>query len=353
MSYSIDNLVKFIERKGLSVNKIYRESGDCRFILVNPSRGEKDSNSMVIYVYKKYPMKTDGESIVEFTDFTDAKSLASIKREGGEYKKPSLSKYQDNKLYLNPDDADTLLSQYQNIDIDNDKIETLKHHINRYRTQLIRLSVPLSDVKYKMCIISDCCICCINRIGEVECYAIKRSNPLSVDPKNMYITIDLENFYDCVDDIPKDTERVYRHIHSMINETHKKQSDIISSRFKQYGSIAGVISQKYSKRVQYEESIKKLTNVVSKCSKQLKELEHQREKSSSNVFLSSKIDSDYAKITDIYTKSVDTLKDLKQTYTDFLLQFDYCMFDTIRLLNCITQNFVDLGVVELSGYKNV
>ena len=45
-------------------------------------------------------------------------------------------------------------------------------------------------------------------------------------------------------------------------------------------------------------------------------------------------------------ESVNLLSEIKLEYNNFILDFDYALFDTLRLFNCINSNLGRIGVVK-------
>ena len=45
-------------------------------------------------------------------------------------------------------------------------------------------------------------------------------------------------------------------------------------------------------------------------------------------------------------ESVNLLSDIKLEYNNFVLNFDYALFDTLRLLNGINNNLSRIGVIK-------
>jgi hypothetical protein len=352
-SFSVNNLTTFLNGKKFNIDKIYSINGSCSFIRVVCN---VTGNDFIISIPSKYPMRINSNSteLIKFTDIdvNDNYHLDS-KNTSGNYGEIKINGLEDDKLYLNPEEADKLLEQYQSIDIDSEKSDILKKNITNYKIQLDRLKFSTSGIKYKLCIVSNSSFCTITRINDIECYAIKRGIPENNENKDLCIIIDLENFYDKVDSIYNDINRVYNNLYEIMSKSHTTQTNLISSRIRQYSILPKSLIDKYKKKNKYEETIKSLNGVLLKIRGQEVHFKkqfsiHQKESGLSSSYKSfsiKKLEDDYEKLIKFREDSIKLLREIKYEYNNFLLNFDYSLFDSIKLFNKMTNNFIKLGVL--------
>lgn len=238
------------------------------------------------------------------------------------------------------------------------KAEIIRENISGYKSQLERLKFCTNNIKYKLSVVTNSSLCYINRANSVECFAIKRSNPKIEEDKNLCIVIDIETFIDTTDSITSDIKRVTKNLHTILGKAHNKQTSSIVSNLKQLHSVSNLLNEKYTKKEKYQLSIDKLAIVVVKIRKQERELltrmkRLKKENNSTNIsdtetkaFALKKIEDEYSKLMTFKKESVELLSGIKLEYNNFILNFDYALFDTLRLLTGITLNMTRIGVMK-------
>ena len=352
--FSVENLSSYLDKKNFYIIRIYSIGGSCSFIRVICGDTGDD---LVISIPFKYPMKSsDAVELVQFTDTEIDDRFVGSRDIKESYNQITINGLEDDKLYLDPAEADRLIEQYQAIDIDGESSDILKENIVSYKQQLDRLKYCTNNIKYKLCIVTSSSFCTINRNNNTECYAVKKGKPVTNEDKELCIIIDLENFYDKVDNIHTDINRVYKNLYDIMGRAHKKQTAIISSRLRQYQALSDNLSKRYKLKEKYEESIKSINNTLAKIKRQEKDLKKQISNTTNNTdnsliasttrsFTAKKLEEDYNKLLQFKDESVNLLSDIKTEYNNFVLDFDYALFSSIRLFNHMTTNFVKIGVI--------
>lgn len=349
-SFSIENLISYLDKKHFTINGIYSINNSCSFIRICTNNQE----DIIISIPFKYPMRTDKS--IELVRFTDTESDVAVKTRDNTYNQIESKGLEDDNLYLNPEEADKLLEQYQEIDIDQESTDILKTNIISYKKQLERLKKCTINIKYKLCIVSQSSFCTVTRLNDIECFAVKRGHPTNGEDKDLCIIIDLENFYDRVDVIHNDVSRLYRTIYDIMDTSHNKQLVIINSRLRQYNTLSENIKRHYSKRDKYEKTIESLNEVLSKIKKQeididkkIKVISGESDMSinatSYKSFSIKKLDEDRNKLLVFKDNSLKLLSEIKTEYNNFLLDFDSAMSDCIQLFNQMSSNFIKIGVL--------
>lgn len=354
-SFSIENLTSYLDKMKFKINEIYSINGSCAFI---KTLCVDTGDELVISIPFKYPMKVINKTIelVKFTD-TDTDNIFVSSNDNKEvFNEIKIPEMEDDRLYLDPLEADRLLEQYQEIDIDSESCDVLKYNIISYKRQLDRLKVCTNSIKYKLCIITPSGFCTVTRKNNIKCFAVKKGKPTINENKDLCIVIDLENFYDKIDKIHTDTNKVYKHLYDIMGRAHNNQTSIVSARIRQYQNVSKNLIDKYKKKESYETSIGVINSVMARIKKRendiIRKIESsKREKSgglissASKSFTVKRLEEDYDKLLQFKDDSIKLLTDTKTDYNNFILDFDYALSDTIRLFNQVTSNFVKIGVV--------
>lgn len=349
---SLYNLSEFLTSKKFTIGNQYSIDGLCEFMrLVSDDSGD----DFILSIGKQHNIECkDSYEIINFTDTNRIVVKIDGKNSYGEINSEGI----EEDTYLDPHEVDRMMDQYQAIDLDTEKSDILRENISGYKNQLERLKFCTNNIKYKLSIVTKSSICYIDKSNSVECFAIKKSNPKVNESKNLCIVVDIETFFDVPDSIVSDIKRVTKNLHNILGSANTKQTVAISQKIKQLQSISEPLSEKYSKKEKYQKSIDKLTIVVVKIRKQERDLvsrisKLKKENQSTNigetekkVFILKNAEDEYNKLMKFKNESVTLLSEIKLEYNNFILDFDYALFDTLRLFNCINSNLVRIGVVK-------
>ncbi|MDD4930743.1 MAG: hypothetical protein PHG66_01135 [Candidatus Colwellbacteria bacterium] len=354
---SLNNLSEYLISKKFEITNQYSVGGLCVFLRV---MSEDTGDDFLLAIGKSHNIRGyEGIELVPFTDTDRVVVKMDSRNSYGEINSEGI----EEDLYLDPTEVDRMMDQYQAIDLDAEKADVLRENISGYKSQLERLKFCTNNIKYKLSVVSSSAVCYINRANTVECFAVRRSSPKLDEDKNLCIVIDLETFIDSPDSITSDIKRVTKNLHTILGTAHEKQTSAISLRLKQIQTATGPLIEKYNKKEKYLKSIDKLTIVVVKIRKQERELlirikRLKKESSSTSItdtetkaFALKKIEDEYTKIMKFKKESVDLLSEIKLEYNNFILNFDYALFDTLRLLNGITLNLTRIGVIKCKKEK--
>lgn len=350
--FSLDNLRTYLTEKNFNITSIYSVDNYCCFIRVLCINTGDD---IVISIPSKYRMTSDKSiELIKFTD-TDIEDGLLKGNIIGEYNQIDIKGMEDDNLYLDPSDADKLLEQYQSIDIDHENAIILRENIVLIKQQLDRLKLCTNKIKYKLCIITPSIFCTITRSNDIDCFVVKRGKQTKTDQRELCVIIDLESFYDKIDSIHSDINRVYKNLYTIMGKAHRQQTSIITSRLNQYIDISKKLTSKYTKKEKYESVIRSLNDTLIKINRQEKDLIKQIKginkdgplsEATSISFLSKKLDDDYKKLLVFKEDSIKLLSDIKSDYNNFVLDFDYALFDNNRLLHRVSTNFSKIGVIK-------
>lgn len=355
-SDSLSNLSVYLTSKKFSITKEYgSERGVVSFLRV---LSDDTGDDFLLSISNSYSLRSSNDSI-EIIPFTDTDRVI-LKIDGKNSYGEINSEGIEDDTYLDPTDADRMMEQYQAIDLDTERSNILKENISGYKNQLERLKFCTNNIKYKLSVITKSSLCFINRSNSVECFAVKRSSPKIDESKNLCIVIDLETFFENTDSISDDIKRVSKNLHNILGTAHSKQTAAISAKIKQLQTVISPLSDKYNKKEKYQKSIDKLTLVILKIKKQERELQSRMKKintdnstssgisagSVSNAFKIKNVEDEYTKLMKFKKESVNLLSEIKMEYNNFVLNFDYALFDTLKHFNEISNNLKEIGVIK-------
>ena len=346
--YSISNLVSFLKKKDFEIKNKYSINGNISFLhILSLSTGYDFIISTI-----KYPMQ-DSSSIelVIFTDLDFDVKSTGIKSVKEDYKEININGLEDENIYLDPEEADKLLEHYQTMDIDSESTETAKNNMINYKRQLERLKSSVSNLKYKLSIVTSSSFCYITRTNNIDCYIVKKSIPKSDELKSLFIIVELDIFYDKVDSINSYITQVYSSLYRNMNNKYKHQAIIIKARVKQYEGIFEKLLEQYKQKDELDKTITGLNKTIVKINKQENILKKQledanKDNSISKTFKIKKLNDDYNKLLSFKDDSIQLMSKLKTDYNNIILNFDFSLFDNIRLFNQVTDNFVKIGVLS-------
>lgn len=358
----LQRLENYLQPKNFVIIKTFSVDNLCAYILI---RSNSNGDSLIISVPFKYsiPKVANSYELTQFSSGNAEERLIQTKDGESNYKNLSISGLEDDAQHLDPDEVDRLIDQYEAIDLDGEKIELLKDHISLCKRQLDRLKFCTSNIKYKLCILTDTCFGIINRSNIVETYILKKGIPSkNFSDKDIYFVLDLENFYEKSDTIHSDLSRVQSNLYTILGKAHQSQTSVISSHIRQYAQVESNLQSRYNKRDKYTAVIKQLISNLHSMQAEEKVLHKKIEHANKNkelsvaqdpstTFQASKLQEDLTKIQQLQEGSITALAEIKNEYNNFVLEFDSILFDNIKLFNRITRNFAQVGITPLCKQK--
>jgi hypothetical protein len=351
---SLNNLSEYLILKNFEIFEQYSIGGILVFLRVI---SEDSGDDFILSIGKSHNIRSN--DAMELVSFTDTERIV-LKMEGNNSYSHLESEGIEENLYMDPTDADRMMDQYHSIDLDSEKAGILRDNISVYKSQLERLKFCTNNIKYKLSVVSKSSFCYINRGNSVECFAVKRSNPKPEEDKNLCIVIDLESFIDSPESVSGDIKRVTKNLHTILGEAHEKQSVAITIRLNQIQKANIPLLEKYSKKERYQKSIDKLTVLSVKIRKQEREVlsrvkrmkkegnydNYNLAERERNSFVLKNTEEELVKISAFKKEIINLLGEIKLEYNNFILNFDYALFDTLRLLNGINLNLTRIGVIK-------
>lgn len=356
----IRRLEEFLRSKKFKVQQRYTVDGICIFLNVF---SEETGDDLIVSIPSEYAMPvSDGIELVLFSDIDPEGDYTKMINKGP-YQEMRINGLEDDGLYLDPSEVDRLMEQYQAIDIDSEKAETLKSNMCHFKKQLDRLKTCTNNIKYKLCILSDCCLCTITRLNTIECYAVKGCIPSEKLSKDLLISIDLESFHNKMETVHLDITKVYKNLYMVLNKAHDRQSSVIDSRLRQYIGVQESIKKTYAKKIKFEEAIETMEKDLRSLKLQelvlIKKIDNVRNqndthmsKTANKSFNLDHLNNEYTKLLELKDETVVWLSKMKKDFNDFLLVFDQVTFDNIILFSKASDNFIKIKVLpELKKYN--
>ncbi len=350
----IGRLEDFLHSKKFKIEQKYTVNNTCVFLKIF---SEESGDDLILSIPPEYAMPVSGGiEIVFFSDIDPEGDYSKIIHKGP-YQELKINGLEDDGLYLDPSEVDRIMEQYQAIDIDSEKVETLKSSMCQFKKQLERLKTCTNGIKYKLSILSEYCLCTITRLNTVECYAVKGCIPTDKMDKDLLISIDLESFYDKMDTVHLDITKVYKNLYMVLNKAHERQSSVIDSRLRQYVGVQESIKKTYAKKINFEKAIntleKDLKNLKTEEISLVKKIDKVRNLNETHIsktvnksFNLSHLMEEYNKLLELKDDTVILLSKMKKDFNDFVLRFDEVTFDNILLFNKASDNFIKIGVLE-------
>jgi hypothetical protein len=365
---SMENLVDYMDSHNFIISECYSDSSSsdssssCKFIKI---LCKNTGDNLVVSLPSSYDIKKENSiEIIKFDTLESSIENKNIIEDSTEehintdYKEIEIEDIEAEEDNVELKESNQLLDQYKAIDIDQEQINILKDNITSYKQHLDRLKVCTRNIKYKLCIISLSSISRIDSENEIECFSFKKCEPTTNEKKSLYIIIDLDNFYNRVNNIHTDITKVYNNLYNIMENAHHKQTYIISKRLKQYSTLLKNINDSYPRKDKYNESIKWLKDTLINIKKQEeiinnKLLEEKRSIDNSSFISTNnrslsvtQLEKDQERIR-IYKDNILKLAiEIKSEHDNFIFDFDSSLFNSIKLFDRINTNLSKINVIK-------
>lgn len=225
-----------------------------------------------------------------------------------------------------------------------------KSQYSQYSQQLEKFKECVKNIRYKFAIFSQDYITMLDRTNNIYNYVIRvKEHYIPVKNIVLCICVDIENLFENIDTLIEDSIKLYSSFYNILNEAHKKQILALDAQIKLIVDVPNQISQKKNdlSKVQIYlnttlENLSKLYKEESKLVK-IKEFEERKraieQKDTRQKDLSiSKIDTELSKIIEQKEKQQEILSNIRMTYHQQLLSFDYNVFKGLQLFHSMTEN---------------
>jgi hypothetical protein len=344
-----------IENKNRIV-RLYAEDGNYKFIeIISLLDGEK----MLIYIPSKYPIPISLEypyieiiTIDPNEDFdNDLNKLNPSSAELDDYKNVLLLS-KNKHINITDDELLNQLNDFKEIDLEKDYLTKIKESITIFHSQLERFQKTTNKIKYKFGILTSRVLSIINRHNEIDHYLFKQ--PIKSISKELIIVLDLESYYNKLevkDDINIDIRKIYMNIFSSFNNIHSKENIETESKLKYCLDIMEKIPTHYDQQQTYLTMLNELTSKFVRYNEEEKILQdrllkvrYSDETDVSRSLQINKLELEIEKLNKIRDEAITLYRDMKNKYTEIMLNYDHVLFDNILLLHKIKKNFKVLKI---------
>ena len=367
MPLSIEKLNELLDKKGFISRKYYIEGGYCRFIEILSIH---TIDSYLLHIPARYnfePRVSDRHNVYKI------KALSMIKPDSVEHK--YAGKLDQTKIASNYNEIE-LPSQYPHQMKDIDSIDMESQLTQQYRRpiilkdvedrdnltlqcifrQLKRLQYCVQFLKYRFGIVYRDYLAVLNTDDTIQCFKIR--NFPDTDHRNLYITIDLEVFYENSKVLLDDLEQLQNGIRGVLDKNQEVQSKHLDTMLIQQQHIIKVLSSLQHKKIflrielqKYKELFKTIEETINNLMGEINEINQYISQSSGKTqeqYIKRK-HAIYMKLTQLYTKKEEAAHAIihNPKYEHHLsLNIDRILFDNNVMLDKIFKNVSQLSKLE-------
>lgn len=258
--------------------------------------------------------------------------------------------------FIDPINADKLIEQYADIDIDMERAEWLESIIYQCNTHISRLKFCTQSVAYKLCITSSVSLCCVKPDNTIISYAIKRCNPTNNQVKNKQITLvlNLEQFYERLNNIHDDIKKLYTRLYRVLDNVHQKGSNMIINKINQHVRLIENIRTIPLQKKEYEYAITKLESTLMKINSKNQDIDKELNiirsslktqnliHDTTNSFKIKSLQDEIKNMNSKKTTVVKLLNEIRTEYNNFVFEIDNAVIENLERFEKITTNFTVL-----------
>lgn len=362
MPLSIQKLEDMLLSKGYIPKKYYTYKSYCTYIEI---MSVQDSVLFLLYIPSNYNFKIKtGDNVYKLNYINIENENGNITDDfaGQPDEHEVENTYKDVEGQFSPETKDGNIAKFleerykREITLKNMKENDIKELKDIFR-QLKRLGFCVQNLKYKLCISYKNFLCCIKRDDSIEYYSIKEFK--GDDNKQLFISVDLELFYDKIESLIINMETIKKGIYHILDKNHLNHTETLSKMIEEKTDIMNFSQNAYQKKQEYEslinESKKMLKSIIDKES----EISQIIENINSNNENTQNITSDIEKIHIVsqHKKQLEEINKLKQDIIKTILQIqtkrdnvsltvDKIMFDNSVMLDAILRNFLSLAKIN-------
>ena len=363
MPLSIEKLTQLLEQKGFSPRKYFIMNGICKFVEI---LSISTIDSYLLHIPEKYkfePRISDRHLLFKI------KQIPILKPENIEHK--YAGRMEQTKIAANYDEIE-LKSQYPHQLKEFDGIDMEDQLTNQYRRpivlkdveeadnavlqcifrQLTRLRFCVQFLKYKFGIIYKDYLVCVDNKDSIECFKI-RNFPESGD-RHLYITIDLEVFYENSKVLIDDLDQLQNGIRGVLDKNQDVQTKHLEVMLVKQQNIIKILSILTGKKQQlrfelqrFKELFDLVDTTINKNIQQINSINYSirqmtGKKQDEQVKVKHNI---YVKLTQLYSKKEDIAQSIifyRKREHHISLNIDRILFDNNVMLDKIFKNLNQL-----------
>ena len=353
---SINKLRKILYEKGFITKKMYKIQGNCNFIeIISMLSGDM----FMLYVPSKYKFNVnDGchkmrlihlndddkkEISNEYADSPNQDRMEDI------YEEIELETNYDKK---NIDDIEKLLEgKYKRPIHLKDLNVADTYDVKCLFRQLKRLKYCVQSIRYKLVLKYKKYLCVLHLDDTIECFYVK--NLPMIDQRKILVTMDLELFYENLDNLMEEMEQVKHGISKILDKNHLNHGKTLQKMLDKRDTIIEVINRLFSKKNELRKYIAHFQNLLNELNtsekinkKRLDNLNYKSNGGNSNLTLSQQkrvIIDEIKKNYRLKDEIIDNILNVQNQEEHISLIIDKILFDNTVMLDRIFKNLNDLS----------
>jgi hypothetical protein len=356
MPLSLNKLRKILYEKDFITKKMYKIQNNCNFIeIISVLSGDM----FMLYVPSKYKFRVDEScykmKLIELND----KDREEISNEYAE--SPSQDRMEDiyEEIELetdynkkNIDDIEQLLEgKYKKpIHLKDLNVED-SYDVKCVFRQLRRLKYCVQSIRYKLVLKYKKYFCVLHLDDTIECFYVK--NLPMVDERKIIVTMDLELFYENIDNLMEEITQVKTGISKVLDKNHMNHSKTLRKMLDKRETIIQVTNQLFSKKnklrkyIQHFQGLLNNINASEKINKKLLDnLNYKTNSKNSNLTISQqkrKIVEEIKKNYSLKDEIIDNILNVQNQEEHISLIIDKILFDNTVMLDRIFKNLNELS----------
>jgi len=241
------------------------------------------------------------------------------------------------------------ISNYKQIPLDKNFNSSLINY-SQYFQQLDKFKECVRNLRYKFGIFTQDFITLIDRSNQINNYIIKsKENFIPIETTCFCISIDIENLFESVDTLIDDSIKLYSSFYGILGDAHQKQILALDSQIKLIVDVPKQIDKKKKDLSQLKDYLnnilKNLSDIYKEESKYTKLIEFEQRKKTveqkdikardSNIY---RLTNELQKIQSQKEKMQTSLANVRKSYHQQLLSFDFNVYKGLQLFHSMTEN---------------
>lgn len=356
-SLSLSKLKHLLQGKNMIIKNYFTIDNLCIYLEIVSLNS---ANNFLLYIPSKYNLSAEQHKTFNLTNIDVPGETTIVDNYSEKVDNMELEDiYEDisantNDNNLEVGNIESLLEENYNKHItfdDSTKEGKNSKEIKEIFRQLKRFRLCVQSMKYKLCIIYENYLCCIKRDDSLDCFTVSKYPQSSI--KKLFISIDLESFYDKIETINNDIKNIRINISRILDKNQIKHTSNIKSISDQVNQISVVSDHIIQKKYKYDTHLVKLEELLNKLNHTEKNLlmKIHKIKKSDSMGLKTDIEKSQSignleieldKVMSTKQKIITNIMELKIEYDHLYLKTDCIYFDNIVMMDTIIKNMKDL-----------
>lgn len=348
MSLSIEKLQNFLFSKGFATTKFFIYDSSCYYIEI---LNIKTSDVFLMYIPSKYNFVVGGDDCYKVKEINmemeDDIANDYVDKKNIRYKKIKINNTDDNMEQHLEKNYKHTISLKDIAEVDLPSLRSI------YR-QIKRLYYSVENIDYKVGIMFKNYLCCVQRSGDIICFAIK--NHPRLENKKIFIIPDMEMVYEKIEVLSDEMSLVKESIYKVLSENQFINSEVVQELITSQDNIMSLSETVFNKLVNYN-------NIIADLEKMLNILNEKEEKITEEIniiagqntnFISSDIsrvhkkallEKERSNINSLQESVANNMMHARNKKENLIVSVDALMFDNAVMLNSILKNFKSLSEI--------